>query len=186
MTTTSQTVTLRGKANYAKILESQLSPNYNKDGFEWKMDLIISKETAKELKAYGIADRVKSKDDYVDGRPYLSFKHKELQASGKKNDPISIVDIKGRPWDQKVEIGNESDVDVKFSVVDFGPGKKKGVYIRSVRVLNLVPYTRQGFDPISEDDPFFKNLEDADGDAATAESQDALADLLDDDVEDIV
>lgn len=45
---------------------------------------------------------------------------------------------------------------------------KKGVYVRSVRVLNLVPYEKSEFTPIDEDDPFYKNLAAAEEMAAAA------------------
>ncbi len=177
----SQIVTIRGKTSYAKILGNPVL-NYSKDGKEWKMDLKIGKDTAKELKNYGIADRVKMKPDYLDGQPYITFKQRELRPDGTPNKPIAVVDIAGKPWDQNKLIGNESDVDVQFTVRDYGPGKKAGMYIRKVRVLNLVPY--EGGDvlpPIDENDPFYKNLADA-VDTNNTATADALADLLDDEI----
>jgi len=153
-----QTLVIRGKANYAKILGDPVL-NYNKDGKEWKMDLLITnKDSLKELKAAGIADRIKRKEGYLDGEPFLSFKQAEYRRDGvTKNDPIPVIDIKGSAWDDEKLIGNGSDVDVKFAVIDYGVGKKSGVYIRGVRVLNLVPYEGSGFAAISEDDEFFQN-----------------------------
>lgn len=180
-----QTVVIRGKASFAKILGEPVL-NYNKDGKEWKMDLLLTnKDSLKELKAAGIADRIKRKETYLDGEPYLSFKQTEYRKDGiTKNDPIPVVDIKGKLWDDEKLIGNGSDVDVKFVIMDFGPGKKKGVYIRGVRVLNLVPYEGgSGFAPISEDDEFFANaikVDDAEfaKDFDLAEPSDELDDEL--------
>lgn len=155
MANTKQTIAvLRGKASFAKILGKPV-PNYSKDGFEWKMDLVLTDAGAKELKPLGIADRVKRKDTYLEGTPHISFKQPELRKDGTKNDPIKVQDIIGKPWDQNKLIGNGSDVEVKFAVVDNGVGKKHGVYIRSVRILKLVPYERQEFDDVAEDDEFF-------------------------------
>lgn len=158
MTNKPQTLVIRGKAMYAKILGDPIL-NYDKSGKEWKMDLAITnKDSLKELKAAGISDRVKRKENYLDGEPFLSFKQSEYRKDGvTPNDPIPVIDIKGKEWDDEKLIGNGSDVDVKFVVMDFGPGKKKGVYIRGVRVLNLVPYEKNDFAPISEDDEFFQN-----------------------------
>lgn len=188
MANNTTTVTLRGKASFAKILGAPVL-NYSKDGKEWKMDLVITKDTVKEVKGYGIGDRVKSKDDYLDGRPFLSFKQAELRKDGTPNDPIKVVDINGKPWDHTKLIGNESDVDVKFRVVDYGVGKKNGVYIAAVRILNLVPYERQEFAPVTEDDDFAGNLAQAeDLVQADAEFQKdfGLEAELDDDIEEIV
>lgn len=156
--------TLRGKTSYAKILgEPVLS--YDKTQREWTMDLVIDKNTVKELKPLGISDRVKTKDEYNDGQPFLSFRQRELRpdpATGgtKPNDPIKVVQIDGKtPWPQDKLIGNGSTVDVRFEVRDYGPGKKKGVYIRSVRVLDLVPFEREEFKPLDETDEFYQKAQ---------------------------
>jgi hypothetical protein len=156
-------VYVRGKTSFAKILGNPVD-NYAKDGKEWKMDLVISDETAKEMKQYGISDRVKIKDGYVDGQKYLSFKQPEYRKGGDgtpvRNQPIKVVDIKGETWPDDKLIGNGSDVDVKFRVVDYGKGKKPGVYISSVRVLKLVSYTKkEDFPEITEDDPFYVGVD---------------------------
>lgn len=154
MANKNETVVVRGKTMYAKILGDPIL-NYNKDGKEWKMDLVVDKNVQKEMKKYGIADRVRTKDGYADNQPYMSFKQKEFKANGEPNQRIRVVDILGKPWPQDKLIGNGSTVDVRFAVVDFGPGKKHGVYPREVRVLELVPYEGGGLPPISEDDEYF-------------------------------
>lgn len=150
-----QTVVIRGKTSFAKILGDPVL-NYSKDGKEWKMDLVIDKDTVKEIKGFGIGDRVKTKDGYVDGQPHLTFKQSEFKRSGDANQPIPVKDILGKDWDQSKLLGNGTDVEVKFVVKDHGVGKKKGVYIRGVRVLKLVPYERQEFDAIDENDEFYE------------------------------
>lgn len=155
------TVVIRGKTSFAKVLGDPVL-NYSKDGKEWKTDIKIDDKVVKELKAYGVGDRIKSKDEYLDGAPFITLKQRELRPDGTPNKPIRVVDIKGREWDQEKLIGNDSDVDVKLRIVDYGKGKKKGMYIQSMRVLNLVPYSGgNDFEPISEDDPFFDNVRQA-------------------------
>ena len=181
MANKNQLVTLRGKLSFAKLLGNPV-PNYNKDGNEWKTDFQISKDSIKELKAYGVGDRVKTKDNYLDGQPFLSFKHPALKKDGEANDPIPVVDIRGAPWNDKELLGNGTDADIKFVIVDFGPGKKKGVYLRSVRILKLVPYAGGGgFDAVDEDDEFYNEL------LAQQGAENALeVDELNDDVDDVV
>jgi hypothetical protein len=80
-----------------------------------------------------------------------------MKADGTKAEPIRIVEAVGDknvPWDNRL-IGNGSDIEAKFVVKDYGVGRKKGVYLRAIRVLNLVPYVHQDFAPLSEDDEFF-------------------------------
>lgn len=173
MTTKPQTVTLRGKASYAKILGDPIS-NYNKDGREWKMDLELNPKDLPMLKKLGISDRVKTKADYLDGSPYLTFKHSEFKKDGTPNKPIDVVDARNQPWDQNTLVGNGSDVDVRFVIIDYGPGKKDGVYIRAVRVLNLVPYNKTVFDELDEDDPFYSQA---------SEKPSSPIDDLDDDID---
>lgn len=150
------TLVLRGTTMYAKVLGDPIL-NYNKDGKEWKLDLVPMdpKAVKQELKAYGIADRLRTKDGYADNKPFMSFKQKEFKTNGEENKPIEVVDILGKPWPQDKLIGNGSVIDIKFAVVDYGPGKKHGVYPRKIRVLELVPYEGGGFEPISEDDEYF-------------------------------
>lgn len=145
---------IRGKAHYAKILGKPV-PNYSKDGFEWKMDLEIDDPTVKELRSAGIGDRVKQKEGYLDGGPYLTLKQRAHNNDGEPNKPPRVVDKTGKPWSDDDLIGNESTVDTKIAIVDYGVGKKKGVYIRGVRVLDHVPYKGKLFDDLSEDDEFF-------------------------------
>lgn len=154
MANPSQTVILRGTTMYAKILGDPVL-NYSKDGKEWTMDLVIDAAAVKDLKAYGLTDRVKSREDKYDGKKYVSFKQKELRPDGSANEPIKVVDIHGKPWGGAL-IGNGSTVDVKFVVRDYGPGKKKGIYPRAVRVLDLVEYGgRDEFPAVDEGDVFF-------------------------------
>jgi len=149
-----QTAVFRGKAQYAKVLGEPML-NYNKDGKEWKIDLVLAdKGLLAEAKKLGIGDRVKQKDDYVDGQSYMTFKQAEFKRDGTANEPIKVTDILGNPWPKDKLIGNGSDVDVKFVVIDYGPGKKSGVYIRSIRVLKLVEYNKKEFDDLPEDDEF--------------------------------
>lgn len=173
------TAVLRGKTSFAKILGDPVL-NYSKDGKEWKMDLILPKEAIKEVKALGIGDRVKTKDNYADGQPFMTFKQAELRRDGTPNQPIKVYDIANRPWDESKLIGNGSDVDVKFVVMDHGPGKKKGVYIRSVRVLNLVPYAQEEFAPIDENDPYFEQYKATAEETAQFKQDFGLEDDLDD------
>jgi len=169
MANENQVVVFRGKAMYAKVLGDPVL-NYNKDGKEWKVDLALTPETVKEAKALGIGDRIKRaqpKEDepdkplYLDGHPYMSFKQAEYTKAGKKNDPIPVKDILGNPWPQDRLIGNGSDIDLRFAVVTT-PGKaKKSAYIRSIRVLNHVPYDKVEFADLPVDDPFYEKMKEA-------------------------
>ena len=146
---------------------------------EWNVDVTPDAEGKALLKKLGIADRLRQpKEGDSRTEPFLSFRHKEMKADGTKAEPIRIVDANNDAWDGRL-IGNGSQVDVKFVVKDYGVGKKKGVYIRAIRVLDLVPYVSQDFAPLTSDDEFFSA---ADEDKATEFTvQDAL-DELDDDV----
>lgn len=162
--------TLRGKASYAKIIGEPML-NYNKDGREWKMDLqLLDKGSVKDVKSWGIGDRIKNKENYLDGNPFMTFKQNEFRKDGvTPNQPIKVVDAAGNPWDEHKLIGNGSVVDVKFIVMDHGPGKMHGVYIRAVRVLDHVPYEPKEFDDLSEDDEFYKAAKEAEEELAQRE-----------------
>lgn len=179
-----QKMVIRGKTSYAKILGDPVL-NYSKDGKEWKMDLVIDKDIIKEFKDAGIGDRVKSKPEYLDGQPYVTFKQAEVRRDGKQNDPIKVVDILGDPWNQKTLLGNGTDVEVTFAVADHGPGKKKGMYIRQVRILKLVPYGGDAVPDIDPNDPFYAEAEAAKARKAQEEAAFRKDFGLDDPIDDL-
>lgn len=170
MANNTQQMVIRGKASYAKILGDPVL-NYSKDGKEWKMDLMIDAGTVKEFKSAGIGDRVKQKEDYLQGNPFVTFKQAEFRRDGTANRPIKVTDILGDDWDAKNLIGNGSDVEVTFAVQDHGPGKKMGMYLRSVRMLKHVPYDVNTVAEIKADDPFFAEAEAAKAKKAKEEAE---------------
>lgn len=153
--TETTTFVYRGRLQYAKVLGDPVL-NYNKDGNEWKFDFVPNdaRTAEKELKAVGKGDRIRSKEDYLNGEKYISFKQAELTRDGKPNRRIRVEDAAGNPWPETKLIGNGSVADVKFVVVDNGPGKFKGMYPRSIRILEHVPYERKEFDDLPEDDEY--------------------------------
>lgn len=149
------TAYIRGKAHYAKLLgEPRL--NYSKDGKEWSLEFEIDDAGEKQLKELGIGSRVKNRKDFLGGRSYITLRVAELRKDGARNDPPKVVDIRGQPWDQRKLIGNETAGDIRVDVIDYGAGKQKGVYLRSLRILDLVPYERSEFPDIDEGDEFFE------------------------------
>src|ERR1700746_821523 len=153
---------IRGKTSFAKVIGDPVMNKFTNER-EWSVDLEIDKATESQLKKAGLGDKVKRKDTYLEGRPYVSFRHKEKRldkATGevKDNFPIKIVDIVDRPWDTRL-IGNGRVVDVKFAIGGTAP--RIGVYIRSIRVLDLVSYEKKDFSPITEDDEYFAKAAEA-------------------------
>lgn len=175
---------IRGPVHYAKILGSPV-PCYDKDkGKEWKMDVELNAATVKELKGYGIGDRIKQKDGYLDGAPHISLRQNSQKADGTPNNSPRVVEGDGKtPWDQEKLIGNESVCDVKVAIMDHGPGKKKGVYIRGVRVLKHVPYEGTLFSPLDEDDEYFAGGDDDIAEKPqTKRGKTKISDELDDEI----
>ena len=188
------TLVYRGKLMYAKVL-GEPGLNYNKDGHEWKFDFIPNdpKSAAKELKSLGVADRLRTSEDSdgnprYDGQEYMTFKQNAIKKDGSPNQPIRVVNINNQAWDENTMIGNETVADVKFVVIDNGKGRFNGVYPRSIRVLDLVPYTKQEFEPIDEEDEYFKKAQQAENDIAllggnrAAKNNDSTEDFEDDDL----
>ena len=163
-----KTLVLRGTLQYAKILGDP-SLNYNKDGQEWKFDFVPNnqKSVNKELKEAGIADRLrvlidkKTNTPRYGGSAYMTFKQNANRKDGTPNQPIKVVDAAGNPWNPTTLLGNDTEADVKFVVIDNGEGKFTGVYPRAVRVLKLVPYQAKEFEPLDEDDEFHEEAMEA-------------------------
>lgn len=164
------TLVFRGQLQYARVLGDPVL-NYAKDGQEWKFDFIPNDPAGaeKELaatKANKVTDRLRSLTDSegnprYDGAKYMSFKQAAERRDGTPNNPIRVEDAYGNPWPEDVLLGNGTVADVKFVVIDNGPGKFPGVYPRSIRVLELIPYQSKEFDPIDENDPYFAKAAEA-------------------------
>lgn len=144
-----KTIFIRGKAQYAKVLEPV--PNYNKDGYEWTLDLQLDDAGIAQAKSEMAPKKIKTSDafgKYVRFKQGTQYKDR-ITGEMKNRQPIPIVDARGQPWDMTKKIGNGSLIDVKASVVDYGAGKELGVYLQKVRVLDLVLYDG----PAGEDFP---------------------------------
>ena len=103
-----KTYTVRGKVQYFKFL-GEPRPNYSKDGNEWTTDFYdFGKEGLAVFKEAGVVSRIKSKDDYLDGESFFTFKQKELTAADKPNRRVPVVDARGNLWDDDKLIGNGS------------------------------------------------------------------------------
>lgn len=159
------TLVYRGKLQYAKVL-GEPALNWNKDGHEWKFDFIPLDNAAakKELTSLGVGDRLRNLSNKegvprYDGQEYMSFKQNAQRRDGSPNKPIEVVDINGTPWPEDKLLGNDTIADVKFVVIDNGKNRFHGVYPRSIRILDHVPYQAQTFAPLDEDDPFYKKAQ---------------------------
>ena len=142
------TVYLRGTLNWAKVLPKQLTKNNFDDYKEWTFD--VYPEDVTELEANKVTDKLKKNDK---GEQYLQLRQRELKADGDKNKPIRIVGPDGStPWDENTELGNGTVADVRISIVDYGKGKKKGIYPIAIRVIKHVPYKSNEFKPLTDED----------------------------------
>jgi len=155
-----------GKIFWAKVLGDPV-PNFNRDGLEWTFDFEPDAEALALFRELKIDNKMKEKD----GRNILRFTQKQKQANGKENFPIVVVDARNRPWDPDVKIGNGSLVEVKFKVVDYGKGKPTGIYPQAIRILEHLPYVRQEFAPLPEDNPYVQNFAEPAEEAAEEEAE---------------
>lgn len=137
---------IQGKAKWSKVV-GEPGWGYQNAFREWSIDVYIDEDTVNRLKAEGLGSKLKDKG----GGTYISFKRKELKASGEHNQPIRIVDHRGNAWDNR-KIGNGSTVNVNFIVNEFKPGQKNA-NILSLQVWDYVPYEGGEF-PTREDPDF--------------------------------
>lgn len=150
-----------GQIRWAKILGDPV-PNFNRNGFEWTFEFVPNDEALATFRELGIEDKLKNKD----GSRFIRFTQKQQQANGKENFPVTVVDARNRPWDPKIVdgkvtngIGNDSLVEVKFKVVEYGKAKMTGIYPQAVRVLDHKAYVRQEFAPLPEDSPYVQGFD---------------------------
>ena len=132
---------VKGKSRWAKILGAPVD-GYTKPGFkpdpknkEWSFDLVLSDvgRTA-AIKAGMPEDRIKKNKD---GEWVVKFKRKAYKADGTEAKPIDVVDDRNNPWDRTKMIGNDSVLNVMFSVRDTG-----GISPIKVQVWEHVEYKK--------------------------------------------
>jgi hypothetical protein len=173
---------LTGQILWAKVLGDPV-PNYNKDGNEWTFDFVPDKESLDRLIDSGLEEKIKGrgynhgkKGQYAEREPFVRFVQKEFRANGKRNDPITVVNARNRLWDPDEKIGNDSLVEVKANVADYGKGKPKGFYPQAIRVLDHKEFVREEFAPLPEDSVYLRQYEgsfgDADGDVVEGDPLD--------------
>lgn len=148
---------MTGTGNWMKVLGDPV-PNFARDGNEWTFDFTPNAEGLATIRKLGLEKKLKNKADSRED--FLALKQKEFTTKGKRNDPITVVDARNRPWDPDVKIGNGSLIEVKLDVVDYGKAMPAGVYVRAIRVLDLVPYVRQEFAPLPEDNEYVAKIDD--------------------------
>lgn len=134
------TVFVSGKVYWCKLLGTPRS-NYEGTGREWTVEFEPNDVTF--LKQHGLLDRLKNK--YEDRGDFITLRKKEFTNDGVKNEPVRIYDANNEPWSEEKLIGNGSEADAKIQIVDYGKGKKKGVYLSALRITSHVPYVSNEF-----------------------------------------
>lgn len=177
-----KTIVIRGTVDWCKLL-GKARPHTGEKRYDkgpyWSIDVTpdaASRSLLKELdleKKYREPNTKNDKEHRKES--YISLKVLENRTDGGKNEAPGIVDARGAKWDGR-EIGNGTTADLKVRVVDYGKSVEKGIYLQAMRVLDLVPYERDEFAPLSEEDQYFAEPE------TNTFSEPATDEDLDDDV----
>lgn len=136
---------IQGKAKWAKVIGDP-SWGYENKFKEWSIDVYVDADTVKKLEAEGLKEKIKDKGN----GQYITFKRKEMKASGEPNQPIRVVDHRGEAWDKR-KIGNGSTVNVNFVTSEYKPGQINA-NILSLQVWDYVPYEGGEFPTRNDDD----------------------------------
>ena len=126
--------------------------NFNRDGYEYSIDVQLTPAEAKKLKDEGLNVRDR------DGIPTIKFKLPAERKDGTKNDAPKVVDADNMPLTGP-GIGNGSKVRVKYRTYDWEFGRKKGksAALVAVQVVDLVPYAggdEEDFEAINNEAAF--------------------------------
>lgn len=98
--------------------------NYNKDGFEWSCNFIISEDQRKELLANNVSPKyIKSNDA---GNLFFAYKRNAHKADGSKKSHTDIRNRYGENWNHSDLIGNGSTADIVVLFTEMGVGPNKG------------------------------------------------------------
>jgi hypothetical protein len=110
---------------------------------EWSIDLLVTKEEGKRLKASGLRVKLADPDKYgeeYEGMGVIKIKRKVTRRNGKANQQPRVVDANKTPVEEL--IGNGSAVNVLFDTYEWTYKQSSGVGadLKAVQVTNLVPY----------------------------------------------
>jgi hypothetical protein len=155
---------LMGRAFYACVHRPQ--HDRENDKYIYKVDLclttpegkpivVLDKNTGEKINQLDKAEKlgliIKEETKGVPGK-WVRIKRErkeKLQADGttKITQPPTVLEKGNKPLDSGIDIGNESLVKVKFTVIPIKKGEYKGKkntpYLNEVLVHNLVPYVRK-------------------------------------------
>lgn len=154
-------ITLRGKAKWAKVFES----NRDMNGFEgaykpydgaYSIQLEMDKENYDKLEASGAAKANKIKRKEVDklGTTEIKFIRKHKDKFEWASGAPKVMKADGSEWSFADDglIGNDSDVELEISV--YTTSKATGSRLESVTVLNPVEYNEFSKHEEDEEVPF--------------------------------
>ncbi len=145
-----KTTLIQVKAKWAKIL-GEAPPGYENGPAEWTLDGILDDKAEKEYIASG-ADPFYIKTN-KDGEKFIKFTRKALKKDGTASQPIRVVDSHGEAWDQTKLIGNDSVLNVQFSLNEVNSKGKKRFKpsILAVQVWDFAAYKPKSGFPTKED-----------------------------------
>ena len=143
---------VRGKAMWAKIFERNrdtesshpmIQQELDKTDGKTSIEVILDEEGLATFEASGSKKKINQLEDGPAVRFERPFKHRIEDFGGAPR----VVDGRGeedKPWDENINIGNGSDVEVMFVTYDTSLGK--GTRLEAVRVLDLVEYSESAPD----------------------------------------
>lgn len=115
---------VRGKARWCRVL-GKAPPGYDNGPAQWTLDVVLDEEGKKQFLASG-ADKFYVKVDKNTGEEYVKFTRNAIRKDGTEAKPIQVVGPDGKDWDQTKLIGNDSIVNVRFSLNEVtSQGKKR-------------------------------------------------------------
>lgn len=131
---------IQGKSRYAKILGAP-PPGFDNGPEEWTFDLVLDEKGKEDFLASGASDfYVKVNKDT--GEEYVKFTRKLVKRDGSEGKPFVVVGPDGQPWDQSKKIGNDSVLNVKYSMNEITHKGQKRLKpsALAVQVWEHVPY----------------------------------------------
>tara|TARA_R110000765_G_scaffold110186_1_gene201507 strand:- start:19627 stop:20097 length:471 start_codon:yes stop_codon:yes gene_type:complete len=138
---------IQGTAYWASVTQ----PNTTYEPV-WSVDVgNLSAAAKKTLKADGLEDKIKNKDD--EKGDFINIKQKVNKRDGSTFEPPKVVDGMKRPFDSL--IGNGSEVAVKYTAREWEYNGKAGITadLKAVQVIKHIPYgDGEDFDTVGGND----------------------------------
>lgn len=128
------------------ILGAARENKFNPKNGVWSIDVVVDEGTQDKLNKAGLGWKIKDGEN----DKFITLKRNEFRQDTIVNDPVEVLDSRGKPWPQDKLIGNDSEVNVRFNIWE-GLKKQQNTTLTGVQIVKHVKYDKNEAFPVVVD-----------------------------------